>query len=170
MNHFLRASAGIAAMAAVLTVAYAQAQDQAAPGPHNPPTAEQRAAWMQAHQEARAKALHDVLNLRPDQEAAFQAFQAAMAPTPHGDRQHMDHAAGPLTTPQRLDRMADMMAKHEAKFRQRAEAIKTFYAVLSPEQQRAFDALPMMGLDRHGPGHGRSGHGPGGHDGAPSQG
>ena len=101
MNHFLRASAGIAAMEAVLTVAYAQAQDQAPPGPQGtPPTAEQRAAWIgRLHQAARAKALHDVLNLRPDQEAAFRALQAAMASTPHGDHQgHMDQAAGALTT------------------------------------------------------------------------
>ena len=63
--------------------------------------------------------------------------------------------------------MADMMAKHEARFRQRADAIKAFYAVLSPEQQRAFDALPLMGADHHGPGHG---HGPEGRDGPPTQG
>jgi Spy/CpxP family protein refolding chaperone len=158
MNHFLRASAGIAAMAAVLTVACAQAQDQAPPGPRTPPTAEQRAAWMHEHQEARAKAMHDVLNLRPEQEAAFQAFQAAMAPPPRGDHEHTDHAATTLTTPQRLDHMAEMMAKHDAAFRARAEAIKTFYAVLSPEQQRAFDALPQVaGGEHHGMGH-RPGH------------
>jgi periplasmic protein CpxP/Spy len=172
MNHFLRASTGLAAMAAVLSVAYAvTAQDPPAPGPGAPPTAQQRADWMHARMEARAKALHDILNLRPDQEAAFQAFQAAMAPQPHGDRhEHGDQAAGPVTTPERLDHMAERMAKHEAAFHQRADAIKAFYAVLSSDQQRAFDALPLMGGDHHG-GHRGMGHGPmGAHDGPPPQG
>jgi hypothetical protein len=55
--------------------------------------------------------------------------------------------------------MADRMAKHEAEFRRRAEAIKAFYAALSPEQQRAFDAMPMMRGGDHDMGHGRMGHG-----------
>ena len=160
MNLLLRASASVAAMAAGVSVAYAvQAQDQAPPAQGPAHSAEQRAAWMHDRQEAHAKALQAILNLRPDQEAAFQAFQAAMTPPPH-EHHDMDHAAGAaMTTPQRLDRMADRMAKHEAEFRRRAEAIKAFYAALSPEQQRAFDAMPMMRGGDHDMGHGRMGHG-----------
>jgi protein CpxP len=161
MNLLLRASASVAAMAAVVSVAYAvQAQDQAPPAQGPAHSAEQRAAWRHDRQEAQAKALQAVLNLRPDQEAAFQAFQAAMTPPPreHGD--HMDRAAlQAMTTPQRLDRMADRMAKRQAAFRARADAIKSFYAALSPEQQRAFDAMPMLQGGGRGMGHGRMGHG-----------
>jgi protein CpxP len=162
MNLFLRASASLAAMAAVASVAYAvQAQDQAQPTPGSPPSAAQRAAWMHDRQEAHAKALHAILNLRPDQEAAFQAFQAAMTPPTREHHEHMDQtAAAAMTTPQRLDRMADRMAKHEADFRRRADAIKAFYAVLGPDQQRAFDAMQAMGGHRGGGEHGRMGHGP----------
>jgi hypothetical protein len=164
MNLLLRASASFAAMAAVASVAYAvQAQDQAPPAQGPAHSAEQRAAWMHDRQEAHAKALQAVLNLRPDQEAAFQAFQAAMTPPPREHHDHMDQAAAAMTTPQRLDRMADRMARREAEFRRRAEAIKSFYAALSPEQQRAFDAMPMMQGGDHGMGHGRHGsaeHGP----------
>jgi hypothetical protein len=148
-------------MAAVVSVAYAvQAQDQA-PTPGSPPSAEQRAAWMHDRQEAHAKALHAILNLRPDQEAAFQAFQAAMTPQPGERHQPMERGGmETMTTPQRLDRMADRMARREAEFRRRADAIKAFYAVLSPDQQRAFDAMPMMmGGHRHGMGHESTGHG-----------
>ena len=59
----------------------------------------------------------------------------------------MDHkdGAGALTTPERLDRMAAFMAKRtaerQAAFQRRADAVKRFYAVLGPEQKRAFDAL-----------------------------
>jgi protein CpxP len=159
MNLLLRASASFAAMAAVVSVAYAvQAQDQAPPAQGPAHSAEQRAAWMHDRQEAHAKALQAVLNLRPDQEAAFQAFQAAMTPPPGQHHEHMDHAAAAaMTTPQRLDRMADRMARREAEFRRRAEAIKSFYAALSPEQQRAFDAVPMMQGGDHDMGHGRHG-------------
>ena len=152
-------------MAAVASVAYAvQAQDQAQPTPGSPPSAAQRAAWMHDRQEAHAKALHAILNLRPDQEAAFQAFQAAMTPPPREHHEHMDQAAAAaMTTPQRLDRMADRMAKHDADFRRRADAIKAFYAALGPDQQRAFDAMHEMGGHRGGGEHGHHGpmeHGP----------
>jgi len=82
-----------------------------------------------------------------------------------------------LTTPERLDKMSAMMSEHiarrQAEFQKHAAAIKAFYAVLSPEQQRAFDTLPMETLgglhgghggEDHGEGHGDWGHhgGPGG--------
>ena len=161
MNLVHRATASLATMAAVVSVAYAvQAQDQA-PTPGSPPSAEQRAARMHDRQEAHAKALHAILNLRPDQEAAFQAFQAAMTPQPGQHHEHKDRGAvEAMTTPQRLDRMADRMAKHQADFQRRAEAIKTFYAALGPEQQRAFDALRMITGGHRGMGHGGMGHGP----------
>lgn len=139
------------------------AQDQ--PGAARP-TAEQRQAWIQhrqAHQqEARAaltRRLHDVLNLRPDQDAALGALIEALTPPPRDDGAkagdvHKEMVS--LTTPERLDRLAAHMADHQAAFQRRAVAIKQFYAALSPEQQRAFDALP--GLIRHdhhmGLGHG----------------
>jgi hypothetical protein len=189
-----------AALASVSTLALAQAAPAG-----GPPTAEQRAAW-QAKAEARmheqmemhARHLHDLLQLRPDQDAALQTLMAALAPShmdhmgdhhmDHGGPGHMDHhmGAGPdghddfakLTTPERLDKMSAMMAehiaRHQAEFQKRAEAIKAFYAVLSPEQKRAFDAMPphMFGGGHHGDGgEGQGGwghrmgpgpHGPGG--------
>lgn len=112
------------------------------------------------HAEARARALHDILNIRPDQEAAFQTFVELMRPPQgaggmreHHDTGDMDH----LTMPERLDRMAARMAERQAAFQRRAVAAKAFYAVLSPEQRRAFDALPsLMGARRQG-GEGRDG-------------
>jgi hypothetical protein len=111
------------------------------------------------------KAMHDILMIRPDQEAAFHAFTAALAPPPMGDRDGKswrDHGPGAMamTTPERLDRMAARMSERQARFQTMAAATKTFYAALSPEQRRAFDALPMM-MGGHGGMHG--GHrGPGG--------
>lgn len=93
--------------------------------------------------EAHAKHLRDVLQLRPDQEPALQAFLTAMAP-PEGKGEKMREgrkAMDGLTTPERLDRQAARMAEHQAAFARRAEATKRFYGALTPAQQKAFDAM-----------------------------
>jgi hypothetical protein len=136
---------------------------------------------MQERHAARLKALHDVLGIRPDQEAAFQAFGAAMH---HGQGPGADHQPGEgwkdhaaqagMSTPDRLDARLKRFDERTAHMREalvhRAEAVKAFYAVLSPEQKRAFDALPHLvdGGDRdhggwggHGEGHGPKGPGQG---------
>jgi hypothetical protein len=65
-----------------------------------------------------------------------------------------------MTTPERLDRMAQMMDQREtrrrAAFERRAAATKALYAALSPEQRHTLDALPAL------EGHGDHGWGRGG--------
>ena len=111
---------------------------------------------MAQHREAMARDLHTLLRIRPDQEAAFAAFQASMGPPPGGRmRPHEDWAAmQTMTTPQRLDHMMARMDEHMARMRQRIGATKAFYAALSPEQQQVFDAFGRL----HGGGHGRHHH------------
>jgi hypothetical protein len=152
MNHIFKASAAVAASAAVLAFACAAlGQDQQA-APRQPPTAEQRAQWRADRQAEQAQRLSALLNLRPDEQPALQAFLAAMTPARH-EHEHDGPPPGgaqaQLTTPQRLDRMADRMAKHEAEFHQRADAIRTFYSALSADQQKAFDAMPMGMMGDH---------------------
>jgi Spy/CpxP family protein refolding chaperone len=135
-----------------------------------------REAWREAHEARRARFLHDVLSIRADQESAFQTFLADMRPPARDHKdwaEHKDADAAPMTTPERLDRMAAMMARHDAEhqaeMQHRVEAVKRFYAVLNPEQKRAFDALHdrggMGGPGRHGPG--RHEGGPDDHPGGP---
>jgi len=191
MNPSFRAVPFLAAAAAALCLssgAFAQDASTSAPaaGPHQ---GGDHAEWKKAHEEhrkaheaRRAQMLHDILSIRSDQEPAFQAFLADMKPQPrehkdwgeHKDgAEHKDASAAPLTTPERLDRMAAFMAKRtaerQASFQRRADAIKRFYAVLGPEQKRAFDALHAMrgGGMRGGRPGGGEGHegGPGGHSG-----
>jgi protein CpxP len=123
------------------------------------------AAMAQRH----ADHLRAALQLTPAQEPALKAFLAEMRP-PEGMGGKMDmgepmkgmhkEMAG-LTTPQRLDRMQDRMDKHRAMFDRHATAVKRFYAQLTPAQQKAFDAMPMMGHMDHGRrrGHGGMEHG-----------
>ncbi|MBX3481027.1 MAG: Spy/CpxP family protein refolding chaperone [Caulobacter sp.] len=124
--------------------------------------------------EMRARHLRDVLQLRPDQEPALQAFLAATKP--QMDHMKMEFKPGAdgkpstppkmMTTPERLDMQAKMMARHQAAFEKRAAAIKTFYAALSPSQQKAFDALHMGRMGGHR-GHGMKMMHRGGPDGGP---
>jgi Spy/CpxP family protein refolding chaperone len=158
--------AAIAASACLATGA--MAQDQPAPQAMGPASghAGDHAEWRRMHQQRRAQFLHDVLNIRQDQEPAFKAFVADLraARGEHKDGADRPVEAAPLTTPERLDRMAAWMnrrqAERQAAFQHRAEAIKRFYAVLSPEQKRSFDALhDRGGMMMHGHHHGMEGPG-----------
>lgn len=92
-----------------------------------------------------AQHLRDVLQLRPDQEGALQAFIAATAPPK--DMPPMPDMDKAMTTPERMDMMLAMLDRHRAELARHVAAVKAFYAQLSPSQQKAFDALhdEMMG-------------------------
>ena len=45
-----------------------------------------------------------------------------------------------LTTPERIDQMQALHAQREAEMKKRGDATKTFYAGLTPEQKKTFDA------------------------------
>jgi hypothetical protein len=107
--------------------------------------------------EKRSQHLRDVLQLRADQEGALKAFVAAMKPpgrpAPPADGAAPARPERPKTTPERLARAEKMMADRQSGMRKRNDAIRAFYAQLSPSQQKAFDALHMgMPGMRHGPG------------------
>ena len=169
-------SAAALAGGLVLSLAsIAGAQNVAPPPPPGAPGAHGHhfdPAQMRAHMEElrqhRQQLLHDALAVRPDQEAAWQAFVAARRP-PEGERgPGMRRPGGPdqaqqpeLTTPQRLDKLQARMAERQQRMTQRIDATRRFYAALDPRQQKAFDALSHM--DRGGMG--GFGHRHGGHDG-----
>ncbi len=121
-------------------------------------------ARMEARRQERLQTLHDALGLRADQDGAWRAYVDGMRqPEGREGRDHRDHARGegPMTTPERLDRMAQRMSEHQAAFQRRAETIKGFYAALSPTQQRTFDALGRLRMGGRGMGgheHGGFGH------------
>lgn len=115
----------------------------------------------QAHRAQRMAALKEQLKLTPAQEPAWATYTAALQPGERSarlDRQGMDK----LTTPERIDRMRALRAQHAAEADRRGEATKAFYATLTPEQQKTFDAQArhghrMGGMKGHG--EGRHGHG-----------
>lgn len=160
----IMASAALAATAQ--TVAPAAPASAAAPakagGHHGDRMGRHDPAQMQARIAKHQAELKAKLKLTPAQEGAWTAFTAAMQPPVHGarpDRAAIKAELDTLTTPERIDKMRALrvqrMAEMRAAMDKRGDATKTFYAALSPEQQKVFDSQRM----------GRGGMGHGGHHG-----
>jgi protein CpxP len=97
--------------------------------------------------------LHDLLKLTPAQEGAWKTFTASMTPPAQGKRP--DHAEwAKLSAPARADKMLAMTKEREVHMAAHIAAMKTFYAALTPEQQKVFDANSMHGGRHHGGEHG----------------
>jgi protein CpxP len=88
--------------------------------------------------EKRQQKLHDALKLTANQEPAWKTYLAAIKPQQPAGR--ADRAAfKELTAPQRMEKRLEMSKARTTHQETRLEALKTFYAVLTPEQQKVFD-------------------------------
>lgn len=101
--------------------------------------------------EQHQKELKAALKLTPEQEGAWKQFTDATQPDPKAwprfDRNEWDK----LATPQRLDKFQALRKERDERMNKHVEAIKQFYAVLSPEQQKVFDAQQLrMAFGGHG--------------------
>lgn len=111
-------------------------------------------ARMQSMMDKRHAVLKTQLKLTPAQEAAWTTFVASHKPPAgiKGQPVAMPDMAK-LTTPERIDKMKELRAQHmgemTAAMDKHAEATKAFYAVLTPEQQKVFDAQAMQGRGSH---------------------
>ena len=154
-------------IAAVLAAGSLSAYAQPAGAPHGAAMGQHQRMDPAKMQEMMAKRQADLkaqLKLTAAQEPAWNAFIASMQP-PAGMAQRMDPAArkkmheemAALTTPQRIDRMSAMKAERDAAMAKRHDATKTFYAALTPEQQKVFDTRSMMMGGRHDGGRGKHG-------------
>ena len=88
--------------------------------------------------EKRQAELHDKLKLNPVQEAAWKKFHDKMKPSASRNRPDRSELAA-LHAPERMEKMLSMMKEHENQMAERVAAVKEFYAVLTPEQQKLFD-------------------------------
>lgn len=174
LSQRLACTALVAALAGFAAPSFAQPGPGAGPGPaaeqaqrprQRALTPEQREQYMLK----RAEAFKQKLQITPAQEPAWNSFMQSMKPGTQArlDMQGMDK----LTTPERIDRMRAMRAQRDAEMDRRGDAVKSFYAQLSAEQQKTFDAEGARmygkrgprqgwGMHHHGPDH-RRGYGPG---------
>jgi len=116
-------------------------------GPRDPAKMQEMMAKHQA-------ALKDKLKITAAQETAWTTFTTAMKPPADmgKGREAMRAEMEKLSTPERIDKMKALRAQRDAEMDKRATATKTFYAALTPEQQKVFDAQHMRG--GHGAHHG----------------
>ena len=93
-------------------------------------------------------ALRDKLKLNREQQSAWQQYTAmkqANLPAPPA----IPADGTRLTAPERMEKMLQSMREHENRLASQLDALKTFYATLTPEQQKIFDAEePAMGPGR----------------------
>lgn len=130
-------------------------------------TKEQKQAKWSERAAARQQKLRETLKLTPSQDAAFASYMAARKPQARAERPSRDDWKT-MPAPARMEARLAMAKARTGHMEAQLAALKSFYAVLTPEQQKLFDENSSRrgwGM-RHGRGHGRGhGHGHGGHDG-----
>ncbi len=117
------------------------------PGPRSEHMGKHDPAKMQAMMAKHQADLKAKLKLTPAQEGAWTTYTTAMQP-PAGLQQRPSEAQraemDKLTTPERIDKMralrAERMTQMNTAMDKRGNATKTFYAALTPDQQKVFDA------------------------------
>lgn len=107
-------------------------------------------ARMQSMMDRRHAALKAQLKLTPAQETAWTTYVAShKAPAGMKGQAAAMPDLAKLTTPERIEKMKELRAQHMSEMTsamdKHAEATKAFYAVLTPEQQKVFDAQSMQG-------------------------
>lgn len=146
----------LSACALALAGAVQPAVAQMGPPPGEGPPAEPDAR-MNENRVQTARDMHVLLRLRPDQEAAWSAYEAALAPPPFKPAPPPETPTA-VTTPKRLDDMLVRRNEMVAYMTKLETATRAFYAALTPDQQQAFDAVerlkgpPRMFVARFGPG------------------
>lgn len=118
--------------------------------PAHPHAAHQQ-HMLQRHAE-RLEHMKTLLQLQPQQHAAWERYVQAIQPQPRNTQATPNAEKRNLTTLERLDRTKQLREARTAAAEQRDHATRTFYAGLNTSQQKAFDALhTRMGpRDSHG--------------------
>lgn len=150
----LLAAAGLTAYAADTSTAPAAPMDGSHAKEHGHRIDPAKMEAMHAKRSAELKAK---LKITPQQEGAWNDFAAAMKPPARDAANRPDRAAlEKMTTPERLEKMKAMRTQHmsdmNAAMEKRDAATKTFYAALTPDQQKVFDAAHTQdprGHDKH---------------------
>ena len=157
---------GLLAMSLGVAAAGAYADAPSAPAHRGAPTAEMQAKFA-AKMQKRQDAFHAKLKLTAAQEPAWNTFvEQTKRPQRDPNAKPHDRAAwAKLTTPERMEKFLAGMQTREQFLVARLNAVKGFYAVLTPEQKTTFDKAYARGQfgGRHHRHHGRHHHGHGHH-------
>jgi Spy/CpxP family protein refolding chaperone len=152
MNKVLNKSAKMIlaglAIAALSASAYAHSGGDCGYGGHGGMMGGDPAKMEKMHEQHLAT-LHDKLKLTAQQEPAWKKFTAN---NPMADKSARPDPAemAKLNAPQRLEKGIEHMKTMETKMTEHLAALKEFYAVLTPEQQKTFDEQTPRFGDRRG--------------------
>jgi hypothetical protein len=126
------------AIAALSASAYARGGEGCSYGEYGTMMGGMNTERMEKMHEQHLATLHDKLKLTAQQETAWKKF-AANNPM-RGKMDRPDPAEmKKLNAPQRLEKGIEHMRTMETKMTEHLAALKEFYAVLTPEQQKLFD-------------------------------
>ena len=149
MSPFVKRSLIVAAILAGIAGVSATAIAQGA-GPQAGMRAQRMEQMHKQHAEHQTQ-LKSALKITASQEAAWNAYVAGTAPNPPANAPGMSKEDwSKLTTPQRMEKMQAFRAERDAVMTKRIDAVKTFYAALTPEQQKVFDTQAHGGFQRAG--------------------
>ena len=109
------------------------------PGPHFGQMHRPDPAKVQAMFDKHMARLKTVLQLTPNQESDWAAFNSAMTPPASRPARPSREELEKLTTPERIDRLNALRVQHASLLDKRGEASKKFYATLTPSQRKVFD-------------------------------
>jgi hypothetical protein len=95
------------------------------------------------------------LKITKDQEPAWQTFSGkvnaqAKDMAAMRDKMKMNQPKMPMTAPERMEMMSGMMKNRAEMMANMADAVKTFYATLTPEQKAKFDKMHMKHMQSAG--------------------
>jgi len=127
--------------------------DTTSPAPEAHPTRpmQKMRDMMVKHRARHLEALKTSLKLKPEQEAAWTTFAGSMKPPVQDAQERVDMTL--LSTPERIDKMRALHARHDAEMQKRGDATKAFYASLTDEQKKTFDQHTAKFMHHMGSGH-----------------
>lgn len=98
------------------------------------------------------EALHRALNLSTAQETAWRTFEASASPDPMQAARERSAAQmlPTLPAPRRIDLAIATLQADLQTLERRGQALKAFYATLSPAQQATFDRLTLPNQSQGG--------------------
>lgn len=105
---------------------------------HEGPNRGHHERWKEYHHQ-RQLALHDKLKLNAEQEKAWSDYLAVADKNINSWKPLSRADLEKMTAPERMQAMLDRMNTHEKELTEQLAALKTFYAKLTPEQQKIFD-------------------------------
>ena len=149
MNKSVKMMVAAAAMIALSAGAYARGGDCANGEPGGMMGMGMNPERMEKMHAQHLATLHDKLKLTAQQETAWKKFSAQQPMMGKANRPDPAEMAK-LNAPQRMEKGLEHMRAMETKMTEHLAALKEFYAVLTPEQQKTFDEqMPQFG-DRRG--------------------